>query len=373
MGTSYEVSSSDNLAKKLWSERLYQDTVHNKDLSGMLVSEGVVVVESNLVKQGGDRVRKNWSTRISNKGIIGDAPVRPNAVSVNYVTDDIIVDKLTLATKAKTKGSMAQQRTAFDLQDSVYEESKNWYIQRANTGMTFQLGGYNAATITYDGITYTGDERLEMTGLQIPTAPTTYRKQFAVTTDTADTDVASDATMNLQAIDRCVTAARTQNSGANNFKPLMGKEYQFLLLLGSTGFQQLIQQAQSNGNLTVSQMILNQLAGGKRDAFNVGNSFLYNGTKVVEVSDHYIPFGLNSTTPISTVKRALFLGAEAGCLAFGKGFDGSGDPVAGFNFVEEEDKIENEIIIKVESIMGIKKAVVNSYDQSVMTLSYYSA
>lgn len=366
------VGTSDNEAVKLWANKLHIDTTLGNGLIADMLSDGILVEEKALSKGAGDRVRKHWSKRLTGKGIIGDNPVRPNAKEITYVTDDITVDKLTNAVRAKTKGSISQQRTAFDLEASTYPVAMNWFKDRMHAGAFNQLGGNTATSITFDGETYTGDERQAIWGLNSTTAPTTNRVIYADPSNNSSDDDVNTGTdaMTLSLIDDAVDLALTQVSGVNNFKPILGKPYQFKLYIGSKGYKSLIQEAQSNGSITLSQMELQRISSGVDNPY-VGQSFIYNRTKVVEVPDHLMPIGNNAGTALTNVQRALFCGAEAGCLAFGQGYTSGGDSIPGFNIVQDDDPIEHEIITSVEGIFGIKKAVVDSEDQSVITISHY--
>lgn len=375
--TSYAISTSEDIAVKQWSELLHQDVIMGEPLINDMRQDGVLVIEDGLTKAAGDKVTKNYSTRLTQKGVLGSGPKRSAAKNVTYVTDSIIVDELTITVRAKTKGSIVQQRVAFDLDDSSYYEAANWFKQRVIGGAFNQAGGFLATSFTFDGETYTGDNRKQMTGLQLPTAPTTYRAKYATGSSDANVQADSTATLTLAAIDACVTEARTQRAGVNNFKPLIGKRYNgmpynYVFYVSVSGMTQLIQDATG---VSYGNIILNQLAGGKDDAAAMaGRAFVYRDTKVVEVPDHYIPNGLDSGTVQANVKRALFCGAEAACLAFGKGYESmKGETVPGFTLVNDYDKIEKEVYTSATGIFGIKKAVVNSYDQSVITYSHYYA
>ncbi len=382
----FTIATGDDIANKRWSEALYNDMIMGEPLIASMINDGVVRIESDLSKNAGDRVRVNYSKRLNAEGILGDAPKRSAAVTVSYVNDDVTIDQLSLTTKAKTKGSITQQRIAFDLSDATYEEASNWGKQRAIVSTFNQLGGNTATSITFDGVTVTGTDRVKYTGLQLPTAPSTYRKKFA--TGSADETVAAatSATLTLQSIDTLVTEALTQRSGVNNFKKLTGKNwngmpYDFVFYVPVSGITQLLQQAASGGNLTLATEINNMLNGGSKDTYaGAGRTFVYRRTKVVEVPDHYIPFGVNSGTSAAEAnsKRSLFCGKDAISLAFGKGYQpANGDPVVGFSLVNDKDDIEQEVITLVTVIMGTKKAVVKDtpsgtgYDQSVITYTHY--
>lgn len=372
MATTFPVGSADDIAAKLWTKKLMMDTVLGQGLLSDMISDGIIVRETDLSRNAGDRVRKTWNQRISSKGIIGDGAVRPNAKDIQFYTDDVLIDKLTQVVKGKDKGSMSQQRASFDLLEAQYPVLSDWFSERMTLGAFNQLGGNTATSMTYDGETYTGDDRKQITGMQIPTAPTTNRVIYAdPSNNSSDSDVNTGTDVfKLALIDDAVDLAFTQFAGVNNFKPIIGKPYKFKLYLGHKAFNDLLQEAQSSGNITLAQLELNRVSSGSGETY-VGDFFDYNYTRVVRVPEHFMPIGNNSGTALTNVKRGLFLGREAACLAFGQGYTNGGESIAGFNIVEDTDDMEEEVVAKVTSIMGIKKAVINSEDQSAITISHY--
>lgn len=372
MADLFTVGTSSDFAVKLWSKRLYMDSIHGEGLISDMIGDGILMEDKDLSKGAGDRVRIHYNQRLSKKGVIGDGAVRPNAKDLAYFTDDVLINKLSQPTKVKADGSMAQQRTSFDLKAAQYPVMADWFKQRMIAGAFNQLGGNTATSLSFDGLTYTGDERLEITGMQTPTAPSTNRVIYAdPSNNNSDNDVNTGTDrMKLALIDDAVDLALDQVGGVNNFLPIIGKPYKFKLYIGHKGFNDLLQEAQSSGNITLGQLELNRVSSGTGQTY-LGDFFDYNYTRVVRVPEFYIPVGNNSGTALTNVKRALFVGRDAGCLAFGKGYESNGDTIPGFNIVEDLDPIEEEIVGKVTGIFGVKKAVVNSEDQSVITISHY--
>ena len=252
MANSYEISESEDISNKRWSEALHTDIIFGEPLVADMLSDGVCVEKEDLKKAAGDKITCNFSKRITDAGVLGDASIRNNAAMISYVTDSISINKLTIPAKAKIRGSMTQQRVAFDHEEQTFVETSNAFKQRVITGVFKQLGGELATTLTYDGVSLSGDDRVKFTGVgQLPTAPTTYRKKFA--TGSADETVNgnSSATLTLAAIDTCLNEAKLQRAGVNNIKPLAGrshngKAYYYVFYVSTEGMTQLIQDATAN-------------------------------------------------------------------------------------------------------------------------------
>jgi hypothetical protein len=364
------VSSSNNLTTKLWSAKLRQDTIMGSPILADAISDGIIMKTDDLKKGAGDRVTMPFSKRLTGTGVLGDAPKRPSQTQIQYTKHDLYVDKLSHTTWAKTDGTISQQRTAFDLEEATYPSLSDWFTQRMIFGFFNQIGGNSATSISFDGDTYTGDNLKIVTGLNTATAPTTYRSFYATGSSDANVAGSSSATLTLQAIDALEEEAYTQRSGVNNVIPIIGRPYKFKFYVPRTGYKQLLQQAQASGNITLSQITLSKEAGGTDAAAQLDGSFLYSDTMIVSVPNHYIPAGVTSNASQANTKRAIFVGAEAACLAFGKGFGGQ---VPGFNILTDEDKIEETNTTAVTGIFGLIRTDVDGYALSSMTYSHYVA
>jgi hypothetical protein len=371
----FTVGSGSAYEARAYSQAILQDSVMGNPIIKALTDDGVINREDKLSQENAGLVQLHHSLRLTGPGIIGDeGDAESAATAINYDYEQIQVNQLIRSVRAKTTGTISQQRTAFSLQDELYPQVTDWYKQRFIASALNQLGGFNATSFTFDGTTYSGTQRLELTGMQIPTSPTSARRVFATGSDDQTVNAATSATLTLQMFDTARRLAMTQTADVKNFRGLTGKPYDYVALVSVTGMNQLFQQAQSSGNLTFAQMILNMYAGGQKDPTSLP-SFIYRGIKFLEVPDHYIPKGVHSSTSAvqTNTHRALFCGAGAVNLCLGKGYTDNSGTVPGFKIITEEKKLRQTVISGVYSIMGMKKSTANSQDVSVITLSHYAA
>ena len=99
-----------------------------------------------------------------------------------------------------------------------------------------------------------------------------------------------------------------------------------------------------------------------------GSLGVYNGCILHE--DYRVTQGYNTSTgnpAITTVRRAVFCGAQAGMLAFGR--DNS---VNKFTWVEELFDYENQLGVSAGLVAGLKKTVFNSADFATIVMSSYA-
>lgn len=371
--TLYTVGSGSAYESKIYSASLYTDTIMSEPLIQTLIGDGVIRRADDLSRNRGGLVQMPFKLRLSGAGLIGDeSDPETAATQAQYDYETLYIDQLTKVESAKIEGSISYQRTAFDLDEGIQTHVTDWYKQRFIASSLFSLGGYNATSISFDGTTYTGNQRKELWGMNTPTAPSTNRKVFATGSDDQTVNGSSSATLTLQLFDNARKLAMTQTAGVMNFRPITGKPYDYVALVSVSGMNQLYQQAQSNGNLTLSQIILNMYAAGTDNAANLP-SFIYRRIKFIEVPDHYIPNGAHSGTQASqaNVKRALFLGADALTLCLGQGYSEGGKSIPGFKVISETKPLKQMVLTGVYAIFGMKKRVVNSEDLSVITISHY--
>ena len=368
------VGASSSFTSKVWSAKLYQDTIMGDPIIADALSDGVIMQQNDLVRGAGDRIRMNFSKRLTGTGIIGDAPKRPNQKQIQHAYDDVNIEKLSSdPVYAKIEGTISQQRTAFDLDTTSYPSVSDWFKQRMISGFFNQLGGNTASSIAFDGATYTGSNLIGITGMNATTAPSSNRVFFATGSTDAAVGASSSATLTLQAIDELEEEAGTQRTGVNNFIPLIGKGYKYKFYVAESAFKQLKQQAQVNGNLTLPQIMLQQESSGKNATALLDDSFQYSKTLVISVPNHYMPTGITSGAAQLNTKRAIFTGAGAACLAFGKGYSDKKETIAGFKILNDNDDIEETRITVATGIFGLKKTVIDGVDQSAMTYTHYIA
>lgn len=88
---------------------------------------------------------------------------------------------------------------------------------------------------------------------------------------------------------------------------------------------------------------------------------VYNGVVLHEWTR--LPSGIGANS--ANTRRAVFCGAQAVALAWGKGY--SEAP----NYVEDTFDYDRQFGVSVQTIMGAKKMVFNSIDFSTIVLSTY--
>jgi len=361
--TTFATGNSNTV--KAWSDRMYYDTIADDTLIGYLRSDNTLVEHNDLSRGAGDTITYPFLARLSNAGFLGQEVAAGNEQALTYYNDTIKIDELRNAVSIPAKRTIDQQRVKFNLQENTYKVLKNWYIEHMTVGAMNQLAGNTATTITYDGVSYTGAAIPKITAMNDPVAPSSTRiiRANALATD-ALVNADSTATLKLSYVDDCVTTARTQRP---YIIPLDGK-YKFKMYVHYSGFKQLLQDTTAPAQYR--DIMLSKIAGGQTDAALIGETIEYNNTLIIATDK--IPYGV-STTEQTNTRRAVFVGQEAGCLAFGQGFTMGKETTPGFMFNMQPYDINRLESYSVSGIAGIKKTTFNSIDHGVIVVTHYVA
>ena len=242
----------------------------------------------------------------------------------------------------------------------------DWFSERGSLWFFAQMCGYTGLTMTYRGVSTTMSAKYR--GNNTITAPSTNRKLFAnsLTTDQA-VNSDSTATFNLNMIDKAKEKALIANP---RIRPIRvdGGEYYVVYLHPIQVYD--MRTTTSDGQWFDIQRAA--LIGAKNPDDNpifTGALGVYNQC-IIRQNEDVCP-GVHSTTAAeqTSVRRALFLGAQAGCFAQSSRYSKNSP----YKWVEKLFNYEKELGISVQSLQGMKKTIFNSEDFGVITISTYAA
>lgn len=203
------------------------------------------------------------------------------------------------------------------------------------------------------------------------TAPTTNRKLFAAAgaseTNTHDEDLESDDIFDLRLID--YARERADASGVPIRPIMINGEEKYVCYLHPWQVTDLRTSTDTGQWQDIQKAALMGGAGSKSPLYN-GSLGEYNGV-ILRVSND-VPYGVNSTTgaAITTVRRAVFLGAQSAVIAFGTDFSPGTN---GFKWIEKTFDYERELGVSVQSLIGLKKTTFNSEDFGSVVISTWAA
>lgn len=364
-----QFSTSDNSTVKLWSNRIYKDFITDAGLLSAMLKSGVVSKQDKTQNDAGDQVRVAFLNRLSSPGLIGDQSATGNEAALTYYTDDVLINQIRKPVAIPNTNTISQQRVLYDLPEDTYQVSMDWMKIRGVVGALYQLAGFTASSFTYDGYTYSGSGRLELTGLNAAIAPSANRiyRPNNLTTDQA-VNADTTATLKFTHIDELEAMAETIRPYIRPISETSGIKYH--MYVHTRQWQSLIQD--TSAPIQFRDIFGNMIQSGRGDGA-IARSMVYSQTEIFKTDK--IPNGVNSSTAAveSNVRRAVFCGRDAAVMALGRGYSDGKETVPGFMIREDTYDIGQIRRIAINGIFGIKKVVFNSLDNGVIVLPTYVA
>ena len=367
--TTYAVG--DALTAKRYSREMAVEALMATEIWPLVGEDedSIITLRTEPKKEKGDRVTVGLLTQLTGSGRTEGQAIEGNEESLTTYSDNLLLNELNHAVRVKGKNTIDDQRILFDTRAKAKKLLKDWYAKRISIAFFLHAGGYTGAAFTHRSMSVNPTDTVFNLGNTI-TAPTSSRKVFAAAgageSNTTDEGIESDDIFDLRMIDYAKELARTSSVP---IRPMMidGMEafvaylhpYQVVDLRTSTDTGQWMDFSKTAYN-----------GRGKDNPIFTGSLGMYNGVILRESED--VPPGVNSSTSasISTVRRAIFLGAQAAMIGFGSDFNpGTG----AYKWVEEEFDYKKELGVSVQSLVGMKKSVFNSLDFGAITMSSYAA
>jgi len=420
----YTYGVNDALAVKIWAKKLFVEALKQTLLDKFIGTgnDAAIQVKDDLSKTSGDKLTYGLRMQLGGDGVIGDSTLEGNEEALTTYTDSIYIDQLRHA--VKVVGNMSQQRVNFDIRAEAQSGLVDWWADRLDSNYinqlssnryaqlrtdlsvsTFAITGMNTIDSVYVGA---APNAAAVAAGAVPAVedrgviPAKYgivgagsaANNISVSSATADTGwstweaniVKSQANRNsigttagndqyfrLSMLDAAVVKARTMQTPIRPIK-LNGMEvyvailhpYQVLDLRRNTNNGQWM-------DIQKSAMMGGQITSNPLFTGAVG---MYNGVIIHE--DARIPRAgsgsktdLGSATTYKDVCRGIFLGAQAGCVAFGRSYGMTGSNVK-YKWTEVLNDYENQLGVSAALVYGCKKTVFDSKDFGTLALSSVS-
>jgi N4-gp56 family major capsid protein len=349
------------LAVKLWSKKLLHEALKATWVSKFIGTskDSVLYKATDLEKEAGDKITYGLRMLLSGDGVQGDGTLEGNEEALSFFDDSIIINQLRHA--VRSKGKMSEQRVPYSIREEARQGLTDWFADRFDTAFMNHLAGNSNITDT------------KLTGNQTVTAPDNDHWILAtgVTGSDAEASLSASSIFNLTLIDRAVTKAKILSP---LIRPIMiGGEKKFVMFIHPFQHYQL-----RNNTSTGQYMDIQKAAvtGGQisKNPIYTGAIAEYNGVVLHESTR--VPWGTTTDTGVnphtniglSNVGRAIFCGAQSGCIAFGK----AGNSNLSANWKEELFDYGNQLGVAGGSVFGIKRSIFDSKSFGTITVSSYS-
>lgn len=359
--TSYGVN--DALAVKLWSKRLAVEVSKATPIAPLIGtgSNAIIQLKDETQKGSGDKVTFGLRRQLVGDGVTENQVLEGNEEALGTYSDAILINELAHAVRVKNEQTIDAQRVPFNLRQEANDGLVDWYADRMSMCAFIHWGGYTAPTMAFEGRTVTLSS--VHWGFNSPVAPAASRKILAG--DQAnDESLTSADVFDLSLIDKAVEKAKLANP---KIRPVrVNGESVYVLYLHPTQVTSLRTNTQTGQWLDI-QKAAYMGSRAKNPIFD-GSLGMYNGV-VLREAEHVVP-GVNSSTgaTISTVRRAVLLGAQSAVAAFGMR-----KAPNKYKMVEELFDYQRELGVSVQTVFGMKSTIFDSVDFGKIVISTYAA
>lgn len=364
------VGVGDPKAVKKYSAILASDVARDSYFNRKFMGDGEeaqtpLQTLRHLENDSGDTISYDLVMQLKMKPVQGDTTLRGKEEDLKFYSDSLSIDQL--RTGVNGGGRMTRKRTIHDLRAIARVKQSDWWSRLFDETLFMYLSGARGVNTDFIEDTsfagYAGNPFVAPDSLHL-----LYGGAATAKNNVANTDVAG-----LPLIDRAVARAKTMGggtAGTPKIQPVkINGEDHFIAIFHAWQEYALRTNASTGQWLDIQKAAAT--AEGKNSPIFKGSLGMYNKVLLhdhnanILFSDYGAGANLNAA-------RALFLGRQAGVVAFGS--VGTG---LRFDWNEEMEDRGNQVVITTSSIIGIKKTAFTidgvSRDFGVIAMDTYVA
>jgi hypothetical protein len=367
-----EMTSADALTLKIWASR---DWVNpgKQVVFGHLFSRGAVHYATEFLgnKSRGDTITYDYTQMLTGIPVGEGGTLDGNEEALNLGSFTMAINVTRIGVLNPNDDTIEQQRTLVDFPERTRKVVPNRHLQLLDASCFQHLAGAYPTSWTQDGTTWSGNNRLFVTGHNVPPAPSTDRilRAGAVANDQSLT---SSMTATLDIIDYALETIANSNQPIERLAD--GTYDSFWAPSQIVDLKQ-----DTTGKIQWFNYALAEITGGD-DSMMKGKLFqgmrtlgTYAGVNIYEAPR--VAFGVSSadSSVITTVRRAVIVGKDA--LTFASPFGGRPtDKSAPWKYFSQLKDYDYYKGLEGRMIYGLKKNVAsNSSDIGVFVISTYAA
>lgn len=348
------IGLNNPMAVKKYSAFLAVDAPKHSFFTSKMMGEGVdsgmpITRLTELESDAGEAVSYDLSIQLKQQPIEGDNVQEGTEEDLAFYTDEVYIDQMRAG--VNTGGKMTRKRTMHDLRKVARKRQAEWWGRVTDEILFIYLSGARGINPGFVLPTsYTGRANNSLS------APDSDHLLFPTTKAKATLLVGDTMTTNL--IDKAVVAAEMMGGETTEIPAIqpikINGEDRYVLVMNPWQARDLRQQTGETGWLAVQKAIA--AATGDRSIITKGGLGMHNGV-VLQSHKSVIRFSDYGSGADVGAARALFLGEQAGAVAFGS-------PGTGFRFdwYEESRDNGNQAVISTSCIWGAKKVTFNGVD-----------
>lgn len=346
------------MAVKHWSADLMKEALKRTHALKFMGKDknALCQIKTELNKNAGDRVRFGLRMQLTGDGVSGDGTLEGNEEALSVYTDNVFIDQLRHA--VRSEGKMSEQRVPFEVRAEARDGLADWWADRIDTAFFNQLTGYARETDT------------KKTGSQAALEPDSdhvvFHSQALGSSHANESLITVGDTFDLNVIDLCVEKAKGNVDGPGGPLPIrplkMGGQDYYVMFLNQNQVFDLRTSTDTGQWLDIQKAAMQ---GGQitKNPIFTGALGMYNNTILHE--SNRLPKGTASASNSTgvAIRRAVFVGAQAAAVAFGRK---SGKNT--YSWREEMFDYGNQLGVAAGSIWGLKKCRFNGSDHAAITV-----
>ena len=341
------VGVNDAKAVKRWSGLLAYDVSQKSYFNQRFMARGAeaevpIQILTDLESDAGEQIAYDLLAELTMAPVEGEDTLEGKEEAQKFYTDTIYIDQARCG--VNTGGRMTRKRTLHNLREKAKRQQSSWWGRLQDELMFIYLSG--ARGINPNFLLPLGYTGRSSNALYSPDSNHVIYGGNA----TAFNDIDSADTFSIDLIDEAVSKAQVQGGGASGI-PVM----QPCKIDGNETFVCVMHTYQENAlrsNTGTGQWLDIQKAAaaaeGKNSPLFKGSLGMYRGA-ILHSHRNVIRFDTAGTGAV-TAARALFMGAQAGVVAFGS-------PGTNLRYDWHEETRDNgdKVVITTSSIFGCKK------------------
>ena len=362
------VGVNDPKAVKKFSALLAVDVGRESYFNKKMMGEGEkaqspIQILRSLESDAGDQVTYDLILQLRGRPTSGDAVLRGNEEDLKFYTDNLYIDQQRHG--VNTGGKMSRKRSIYDMRDIArVRQSEYWARLFDETIFCYLSGSRGVNSDFIEDVTYTG-----YAGNQFVAPDPLHILYGGVAT--SKTTLANTDKFQLPLIDRAVSRAKTMGRGTTGIPAIQpvkinGEEHYVIVL---HPFQEYDLRSAS-GSTWIDIQKAAAAAEGRNNPLFKGSLGMYNNV-VMQTHQSVINFNDYGAGANLTAGRALFMGRQAGVIAFGS----TGDSGMRFDWNEEMEDRGNQLVVTTGTIFGVKKTAFTidgtSRDFGIIALDTY--
>ncbi len=346
-----EFGTSSSQTVKIWSKKCWYEAKKGAFFFNKFLGtneDSIMYMAKNLEKTAGDNIVYDLLVEMEGDGITGDNDLEGNEEALTFYQDNVKIDQLR---HAHIFGRMSQQRTIHNLRKDGQWALSRWWSNKLEEYMfrylcgdtTLSFADNTAREFDSNHVVYSGDA-------------------------TSESGIGNNDQFTLDDIDYAKELATTADYPMRPVR-IDGDDY-FVVVLhpySVTDLRLSIATSTSGIKWHEIQQYANQR--GLKNPIFTGSLGVYNKCIIYESNRIY--------SPLTNVRRNLFLGAQAGVFALGNAYDKMGQKKAGSNnyvsWVEENRDYKNKRGLAAGMTFGMQKCRFDSQDFGVITIPSYAA